>query len=635
MASLTGLQDRPGDVTGLYKEHIRNKIYLFGFFLVALLGLTLYAVAAGTYDLTVRAIVRALIGHAEGAVNIVVWNIRMPRIAAAIVAGWCLGLSGAVMQCLLKNPLASPFTLGISQGAAFGAAFAIVVLGAGGAEATAQTSTVQAVSAAGPMTIRNIYSVTACAFLGSLAGTIAIVSLARLKKMAAESIILAGVALSSLFVSGTILVQYFATEVEIASVVFWTFGDVGRSNWREISVMASATLLVTIYFVLRRWDLNALAAGEDVARSLGVNVDKSRALGHVLDRTHCCSRNVVSWGHRFLGPARASYCATFDRWRSPLSHSSQLHHRRAFVAHCRHGEPHVSGIRHSPCGGPHLFHGGAVVSLSPGQGSKQMILSVNQIDFKYNSIPVLRDVTFELPAGKVLGVLGINGAGKSTLLKCINKVLRPNGGSILLDGTDVLQLRGDAVARRIGYVPQRYGESQVTVFDAVLLGRKPHIKWAATERDMRVVERLLTSMGLEDYALRPITTLSGGEAQKVVIARALAQEPKVLLLDEPTSSLDMRNQLEVMNLVSAVARTEGVATVVAIHDLNLALRFVDRFLMIKDGTIHAMGPKDALTSEVIEEVYGVHSILRVVEGFPVIIPIHCCRPVALEEGVCG
>jgi iron complex transport system ATP-binding protein len=259
-----------------------------------------------------------------------------------------------------------------------------------------------------------------------------------------------------------------------------------------------------------------------------------------------------------------------------------------------------------------------------------MMLSVNRIEFRYNSIPVLRDVTFELRAGEVLGVLGINGAGKSTLLKCINNVLRPSGGSVLLDGTDMMKLRGDAVARRIGYVPQRYGDSQVTVFDAVLLGRKPHIRWAATERDLHVVERLLSSMGLEDHALRPLTTLSGGEAQKVVIARALAQEPKVLLLDEPTSSLDLRNQLDVMNMVSTVSRTEGVATVVAIHDLNLALRFVDRFLMIKDGTIHAMGPKDALTSEVIEEVYGVHSIVRVVEGFPVIIPVHCCRPSTLQ-----
>jgi iron complex transport system permease protein len=277
------LAEQSGNLTGSYREHVRHKVLLFGFFFVTLIGLALYALAAGTYDLTVAAIIRSLFGQADGPVNIVIWNIRMPRIVAAVIAGWCLGLSGAVMQCLLKNPLASPFTLGISQGAAFGAAFAIVVLGAGGAETSAaQVSTVQTASAAGPLTIRNIYSVTICAFLGALAGTMAILALARLKKLAAEAIILAGVALSSLFVSGTILVQYFATEVEIASVVFWTFGDVSRSNWREIAVMTTSTLVVTGYFVLKRWDLNALSAGEDVARSLGVHVDKSRLVGMFL-----------------------------------------------------------------------------------------------------------------------------------------------------------------------------------------------------------------------------------------------------------------------------------------------------------------------------------------------------------------
>lgn len=263
-----------------------------------------------------------------------------------------------------------------------------------------------------------------------------------------------------------------------------------------------------------------------------------------------------------------------------------------------------------------------------------MILSVHKISFRYNSHPVFQDVTFELPSGRILGVLGVNGAGKSTLLKCINKVLRPYRGSVFLDGTDLLTLSRDAIARRISYVPQRYSEDHVTVFDAVLLGRKPHIKWAASDRDMRVVESLLTMMGLEEYALRPLSTLSGGEAQKVIIARALAQEPEVLLLDEPTSGLDLRNQLEVMNLIANVVRTQGMSAVVAIHDLNLALRFADLFLILKDGSIRAMGTKDALTPEVIEEVYGVHSILSMVEGYPVIVPVHCCRP-STKEGARG
>jgi iron complex transport system permease protein len=269
--------------TQAYTALVRRKMLFFALFLCAVVVLGGFALARGSFDISLSRVLATLVGQGDGSTGVVIWNIRMPRIVAAIVAGWSLGLSGAVMQCLLKNPLASPFTLGISQGAAFGAAFAIVVLGAGGAEvAVGHSSTVQTTSAAGPLTIRNIYSVTFCAFIGALVGTLVILALARLKKMAAESIILAGVALSSLFVSGTILVQYFATEVEIASVVFWTFGDVSRSNWREIALMSASAVVVTFYFSMRFWDLNALSAGEDVARSLGVNVDRFRLVGMLL-----------------------------------------------------------------------------------------------------------------------------------------------------------------------------------------------------------------------------------------------------------------------------------------------------------------------------------------------------------------
>lgn len=271
---------KPTEIASQYKAYVRRKSLLFGILSVSLVALAMYSITAGVYKLSLYKVVTALIGYDEPQAAIVIWNIRFPRIVSAVVAGWALGLSGLIIQCLLRNPLGSPFTLGISQGAAFGAAFAIVVLGAGGAaSSSAQTSIVQTVSSSGPMTIRNLYSVTFCAFMGGLLATGTILALARLKKMAPEAVILAGVALSSLFVSGTILVQYFATEVEIASVVFWTFGDVGRSNWTEIFWMTALTLVATAYFTVKRWDLNALSAGEDTALALGVEVEKIRLVG--------------------------------------------------------------------------------------------------------------------------------------------------------------------------------------------------------------------------------------------------------------------------------------------------------------------------------------------------------------------
>jgi len=266
-----------GGLIASYKGLLRQKVIFF-FVLLALLGvLAIYAIAAGTYDLSPLKIIRALLGYKEGAAGVVIWNIRMPRIAAAIVAGWGLAISGVAVQCLLKNPLASPFTLGISHGAAFGAALAIVVLGAGAIQ-----SSVLRTTASSLVFLENLFSVTFFAFLGAMVATLVILALSRVKRLSPGSIILAGVALSSLFVSGTILIQYFATEVEIATIVFWTFGDVSRSSWQEIGMMTAASVIVTFYFVLNRWNLNALSSGEDVAKGIGVEVEKIRLWGMLM-----------------------------------------------------------------------------------------------------------------------------------------------------------------------------------------------------------------------------------------------------------------------------------------------------------------------------------------------------------------
>ena len=186
-----------------YKGMLRRKTFFF-FVLLALLAiLAIYAIAAGTYALSPLKVLRALLGYEEAAAGIVIWNIRMPRIVAAIVAGWGLAISGVAMQCLLRNPLGSPFTLGISHGAAFGAALAIVVLGGGAAQESVVRTTASTL-----IFIENVFSVTFFAFLGAMAATLVILALSKMKRLTPASIILAGVALSSLFVSGTILIQY-------------------------------------------------------------------------------------------------------------------------------------------------------------------------------------------------------------------------------------------------------------------------------------------------------------------------------------------------------------------------------------------------------------------------------------------
>ena len=250
-----------------------------------------------------------------------------------------------------------------------------------------------------------------------------------------------------------------------------------------------------------------------------------------------------------------------------------------------------------------------------------MMLTIADVRFNYNGGPVLRDMHLELNRGEVMAVLGINGAGKSTFLKCINKILRIEAGSIRLNDLDILGMTGSEIAKHMGYVPQRYGEEELTVFDAVLLGRKPYMKWKTDDKDLTIVEETLEKMGLEEIAMRPVRTLSGGEMQKVILARALAQEPDLLLLDEPTSNLDLKNQIEVMRLVREAVNERGLSAVVCVHDINLAFRYADRFLMMKDGKVHIQGGREAVTPEAIQAVYGVSVIMGEVQGYPIVVAV--------------
>ncbi|MGQ9498288.1 MAG: ABC transporter ATP-binding protein [Desulfotomaculales bacterium] len=250
-----------------------------------------------------------------------------------------------------------------------------------------------------------------------------------------------------------------------------------------------------------------------------------------------------------------------------------------------------------------------------------MILSVDGVEFSYNSRPVLRDIKFEVNRGEFFSILGNNGAGKSTLLKCLNRILKPQRGTVFVEKKDILRLSRPEVAQKMGYVAQRYENPRFTVFDAVLLGRKPYIRWDVSTRDLEIVHGVLGMLGLEEFALRYLDELSGGELQKVVVARALAQEPRVLLLDEPTSNLDLKNQLEVLHIVARYVRERGIAAVVVMHDLNLALRFADKFLLLKEKSVFACGGMEVMTPENIASVYGVPVRMEKLRGVPVVVPL--------------
>ena len=241
-----------------YKKYIARKWIALIILMAVLLGVGLLSLSVGSAGLPLRETLRALFGGGEAASRAIIWNVRMPRIATALAVGIALAMSGCVMQNVLRNPLASASTLGIAQGATFGAAIAIIYFES------------------------SVYTVPAFAFLGGISTTALILLLSRLGGATPSVMILAGVALSAMFAGATVLVQYFSDDVRIGSIVYWTFGNLGRTGWREIAAMFLLSAAAFIYFMLNRWNYNAMESGAHTAKSLGVNVDALLLAGMVV-----------------------------------------------------------------------------------------------------------------------------------------------------------------------------------------------------------------------------------------------------------------------------------------------------------------------------------------------------------------
>lgn len=253
-----------------------------------------------------------------------------------------------------------------------------------------------------------------------------------------------------------------------------------------------------------------------------------------------------------------------------------------------------------------------------------MKLAITDLSFGYNGKATIEDVFLEVERGEVVSLVGPNGAGKSTLIKCIDRILRPQRGTVLVDGKAASLMGSKDFSRMMGYVPQSTKEIfPYTVFDIVLMGRRPHIGWRVTGGDVKVVAKTLKFMGIEQFASRYFDELSGGEKQKIAMARAIVQEPEILLLDEPTSNLDIKHQLEVMRTVRLLVEKGRISAIMAMHDLNLASRFSDKIVMLKDGRVFEMGrPESVLIPENIEKVYGVRAeVIKDSTGRPYVMPI--------------
>ncbi len=247
-----------------------------------------------------------------------------------------------------------------------------------------------------------------------------------------------------------------------------------------------------------------------------------------------------------------------------------------------------------------------------------MRLIIDGIEFGYSSTLVLKDVTLDANGPQLVSIIGPNGVGKSTLIHCINRILSPNKGTVMIDGDQVNNISLKDLAKKVGYVPYSANDTfPLSVVDTVLMGRHPHSTYKSLDKDLDIVYDTLKLLDIEDLALRSFNELSAGQHQKVMLARGLVQEPEILLLDEPTSNLDIKHQMEVTRILRELSQEKGIMVIMISHDLNIAAKYSDSMIMLANGSIYAIGtPSEVLTKENIKAVYDVESEVIESHGRP-------------------
>ena len=584
--------------------HLSRRLIISCLLLVlGCIAVGLWSLRSGAVTLEVSQIINALLGDAPRSITLVVTEWRLPRVLMALLIGAALGVSGAIFQSLMRNPLGSPDIMGFNTGAWSGVLVAMVLFG------------------------QNLTAIAMAAMAGGILTSLIVWLLAWRNGIETFRLIIIGIGVRAMLVAFNTWLLLQASLETALSAGLWNAGSLNGLTWAKTWPSAPLIVLMLACAALLVRRLRLLEMGDDSACALGVSVERSRLMMMLVAVVLTAAATALAGPISFIAlvaPHIARRLSGTARWGLTQSAlcgallllAADLCAQQLFMPY------------QLPVGVVTVSLGGIYLIVLLIQESESVArLRGDQLTLGYGKYTVAENLNVSIPDGHFTAIIGPNGCGKSTLLRTLSRLMSPIHGHVWLDGEHIQHYASKEVARRIGLLAQNATTpGDITVQELVARGRYPHqplfTRWRKEDED--AVAGAMRATGITHLATQSVDTLSGGQRQRAWIAMVLAQETSIMLLDEPTTWLDISHQIDLLELLSELNREKGYTLAAVLHDLNQACRYATHLIALREGKIVAEGaPKEIVTADLIEKIYGLRCTIidDPIAGTPLVVPL--------------